>query len=481
MKLNFKKQVAYLSLIFLIAFLFRVYRLNLMGIDYYGDTYHHWLISYLTAKNNFIYTDFKPKTMNLVWLPLYHYLIAFLMSLTGIWNVSILHWFNIILGSLTCMLIYILMLQISNDDYLGFFAGLSLAIQPWFIELNVLGLTETLTVFFLILTLIFYFRFNLHFLPVIIGLFMLTRYEAWFFSGFLVLTLLFQKKKRAFFNCFLSIILIFLIWCLWSYINVLDPLAWFKMQKNMVEWDWIYIYGKPSLSLKRIIEYPKLIMNVTSNLFLLGLISGVLNFKKRELRLIFILTIFYAMLLSIQFCLGKLLLHARHTIYFFPLTSILYTHLFLNKRKNLMNKAVLLLIVLIPAISLNSMITIKSSKSLEVKAGEALKNIYDGGFVISDSPTIIYFSGIPPEKFYSTNNLFWYKNSWNKTELQNWLLNHNVKYIVWENVSYSASWWLFPDLKENQILKFDDITLVEIFDEKEYSLNIKIFKVIYEH
>jgi hypothetical protein len=187
------------------------------------------------------------------------------------------------------------------------------------------------------------------------------------------------------------------------------------------------------------------------------------------------------MLLSIQFCLGKILLHARHTIYFLPLTSILYTHLFLNKRKNLMNKAVLLLIVLIPTVSLNSMITIKSSKSLEVKAGEALKNIYDGGFVISDSPTIIYFSDIPPEKFYSTNNLFWYKNSWNKTELQNWLLNHNVKYIVWENVSYSASWWLFPELKENRILKFNNITLVEVFNEKEYSLNIKIFKVIYEH
>jgi hypothetical protein len=214
--------------------------------------------------------------MNLVWLPLYHYLIAFLMSLTQTWNISVLHWFNLILGSLTCMLIYILTLQVSNEASLAFFAGLSLAVQPWFIELNVLGLTETLTVFLLILTLIFYFHFKLNFfLPAIIGLLMLTRYEAWFFSSILALTLLFQKKKKIFLSCIFVMALIFLVWCLWSYINVFDPLAWFKMQKSMVEWDWLYAYGETSSSLKRIIEYPKLIMDVTSNLFLLGLISGI--------------------------------------------------------------------------------------------------------------------------------------------------------------------------------------------------------------
>jgi len=481
MKLSFKKQTLYLGLIFLIAFLFRVYRLNIMSIDYYGDSYHHWLISYLTAKNNWVYTDFKPKTMNLVWLPLYHYLIAFLMSLTQTWNISVLHWFNLILGSLTCMLIYILTLQVSNEASLAFFAGLSLAVQPWFIELNVLGLTETLTVFLLILTLIFYFHFKLNFfLPAIIGLLMLTRYEAWFFSSILALTLLFQKKKKIFLSCIFVMALIFLVWCLWSYINVFDPLAWFKMQKSMVEWDWLYAYGETSSSLKRIIEYPKLIMDVTSNLFLLGLISGILNFKKRNLRLIFILTIFYTTLLSIQFYLGKLLLQSRHIIYLLPLTGILYTQLFLNK-KSLMSKAALLLMVFIPTIAWGSMLTVKTDKSIEVKAGEALKEIYDGGFVISDSPTIIYFSSIPPEKFYSTNNLFWYKDSWNKTELQNWLLNHNIKYIVWENASYSASWWLFPELKEKYTLKLNNATLQLIFSEETDFLNIKIFKVSYEN
>ncbi len=252
------------------------------------------------------------------------------------------------------------------------------------------------------------------------------------------------------------------------------------MQKTMVEWDWFYIYGKTGSNLKMIIEYPKLIMNVTCNLFLLGLISGILNFRKRMHRLIFILTIFYTILLSIQFYFGKLLLQPRHIIYLLPFTGILYTQLFLNK-KNLISKAVLLIIVLLPTIVWSSMLITKPDKPIEVKVGEALKQIYDSGSIISDSPTIIYFSGIPPEKFYSTNNLFWYKDSWNKTELQNWLLNHDIRYIVWENASYSASWWLFPELKEKNTLKLDNATLQLIFNEENNSINIKIFKVSYEN
>ncbi|MBS7655534.1 hypothetical protein KEJ50_03430 [Candidatus Bathyarchaeota archaeon] len=479
MKLNFKRNVLFTALILFTALLFRFYRLNSMGIDYYGDSYHHWLISYLTAKNNYFYTDFKPHTMNLVWLPLYHYLIAFLMNLTQIWDVSILHWFNLILGSVTCVLIYFLTLYISGEDYLSFFAGLSLALQPWFIELNVLGLTETLTVFLLILALIFYFH-KAYFLPAIIGLLMLTRYEAWFFSGFLTLILLLQKKKRTFLNCIVIISLIVALWCLWSYINVSDSLAWFKMQKNMIEWDVVYLYGEVPLTINKLIEYPQLIMNITSNLFLLGLISGVLNFKKRSVFLIFLLTIFYTMLLSIQFFLGGLLLQARHAVYILPLTSILYANLFSNKR-SLMNKAVLLLLTLLPTFAWGSMLNFKVDKSIEVKAGEALKEVYNGeGFIISDSPTIIYFSHVPPEKFYSTNNLFWYKDSWNKTQLRNWLLNHSIKYIVWENASYSASWWLIPELKEGSTVKLDGITFQLMFSEESSFLNIRIYKISYE-
>ncbi|MEM1588726.1 MAG: hypothetical protein QXL69_03535 [Candidatus Bathyarchaeia archaeon] len=446
-----------------------------MKIDYYGDSYHHWLISYLTIKNNWVYTDFKPNTMNLVWLPLYHYLTAFLMNLTQTWDISILHWLNLILGSLTCLLTYILTLQLSNDNFLAFSVGLSLSIHPWFIELNVLGLTETLTVFLLILVLMFYFHFKLNsFLPILMGLLMLTRYEAWFFLS--LLTLFLQKKKKVFINCIYVIASIFLIWCLWSYVNVSDPLAWFKMQKSMVKWDWLYTYGR--INLKGVIEYPKLIMKVTSNLFVLGLISGVLNFKNKNLRLIFILTILYTIFLSIQFYLGNILLQPRHIIYLLPFTGILYAQLFLSK-KSLINKAILLMIVFIPTITYGSMLTVKTEKSIEIKVGESLKKIYDGGFIICDSPTVIYYSGIPPEKFYSTNNLFWYKDSWNKVELQNWFLNHNVKYIIWENTSYSATWWLFPELKENQILKFDSFTLKLIYSEESNSLSIKIFKIYY--
>ncbi|MEM3607112.1 MAG: hypothetical protein QXE30_05675 [Candidatus Bathyarchaeia archaeon] len=78
------------------------------------------------------------------------------------------------------------------------------------------------------------------------------------------------------------------------------------------------------------------------------------------------------------------------------------------------------------------------------------------------------------------NNLFWYKESWNKTQLKNWLLNHSIKYIVWENASYSASWWLLPELKENSIVKLDGVTFQLIFSEENNFLSIRIYKISYE-
>jgi len=65
--------------IFVSALVVRLWFMTYRGVDYYGDSYHHWLISYLTATNGYVYTDFKPNTMNIVWLPLYHYANAFLI------------------------------------------------------------------------------------------------------------------------------------------------------------------------------------------------------------------------------------------------------------------------------------------------------------------------------------------------------------------------------------------------------------------
>ena len=137
-----------------IRLLYMIYR----GVDYYGDSYHHWLISYLTATNGYVYTDFKPKTMNIVWLPLYHYVNAFFMNLTGIYDLTVPHALNLILGSLTCVLVYKITKQFCNRELLGIAAGSALALQPWFIDLNTLALTETLSSFLVVLSIYYYFE-----------------------------------------------------------------------------------------------------------------------------------------------------------------------------------------------------------------------------------------------------------------------------------------------------------------------------------
>jgi hypothetical protein len=82
----------------------------------------------------------------------------------------------------------------------------------------------------------------------------------------------------------------------------------------------------------------------------------------------------------------------------------------------------------------------------ELVAGQSLSKTYINGTVLCDSPTIIYYSHLDPGKFYSTSSLEWYPQRWNKSELVAWLRERDVRYLVWQNVSYSSSWWMFPEL-----------------------------------
>lgn len=49
--------------------------------DYWGDAYHNWIVERLTLENGFVFTDYKGR--ELVWLPLFRYLAALVMGVTG--------------------------------------------------------------------------------------------------------------------------------------------------------------------------------------------------------------------------------------------------------------------------------------------------------------------------------------------------------------------------------------------------------------
>ena len=438
-------------------------------IDYYGDSYHHWLISYLTATNSYIYTDFKPKTMNLVWLPLYHYINAFLMNISGIYGLTVPHIVNIVAGSLTCILVY-KMVRLGLNRTLATAAGLSLAVQPWFIEINSWGITETLAALFIVSAIYFYLKGSPTYTTASTVLSMLTRYEGWVFASMLLLAAIIERRwnKKEYVLYLVSCLSIVLGWSLWSYVNTSDFMAWYRLQSTMLRWDALFLGAQQRLDLHALTLYPRLALDMTSYVFLIGLAACVV--KKPPRRNAIVLALFelaYILLISIQLSFGFALLHPRFLVYIFPITAILsfliLERIDIKKIPHILPKKIALSILMVILIAMPTVIQIDLFKpksyliEYEVDTGLELRRIYRGGNVICDSPAIIYYTQLDPRSFYSSNYLFWYGETWNKVELQEWLNEHHIVYLVWQNVSYSATWWLFPELAQGKSLRIDRI------------------------
>jgi len=451
-----------------VAALIRAWRI-FTRIDYYGDSYHHWLISYLTATNSYIYTDFKPNTMNIVWLPLYHYVNAFLMNMSGIYDLTVPHTVNIVAGSLTCILVY-KTARLSLNRTLATAAGLSLAVQPWFIEINSWGVTETLAALFIMSAIYFYFKGNPAYTTISIVLSMLTRYEGWVFASILLFAAVVERRwrRKQYVLYLVACLSIVLGWSLWSYLKTSDFMAWYRLQSTMLRWDVLFLGGQRRLDLSTLTLYLRLALDTTSYVFLIGLAASIVKKPPRRNAMVLALVeLAYILLISVQQSLGFALLHPRHLVYVFPITATLCFQILeridIKKIPHILPKKIALSILMVILIAMPTVIQIDLFKpklyliEYEVNTGLELRRIYRGGNVICDSPSIIYYTQLDPRSFYSSNYLFWYSGTWNKVELQEWLNEHHIVYLVWQNVSYSATWWLFPELAQGKSLRIDRI------------------------
>lgn len=434
----------------------RVCHMAIRGIDYYGDSYHHWLVSYLTAINGYAYTSFKGD-MRIVWLPLYHYISAFLMNLTGIYDLTMPHFVNVVSGSLTCVFSYLIAKRLSERNIFGIAAASALALQPWFADLNTLALTESLSCLLIVSAVFSYLtRRHLSF-TLSIALAMLTRYETWFLAIVLLILAFIQRRfdaKRAFASALCAGAVV-AFWCLWSYLNTSDPLAWHRMQMTMTRWDIRYFYGGPGPSSQRLAKFLISMLNMTAWLLPIGLAAGLLS-RAEEIKAVAILESAFLAYLGAQILFGGSLPEPKYSIYVFPLTSILVASTLGRMRleRSGMGKigifVLILLIVLLPFGDFWIFPLKTYVAKPELEAGLALAKIYKGGGVISDSPTVIYYSKIDPRKFHPSVQLHWYAKGWSRERLREWYLRNDIRYMVWQNSSYSSLWWLYPELSEGK-------------------------------
>ncbi len=444
-------------IVFLVALVIRSWHITLVNyLDHNGDSYHHWLTSYLTATHGYVHTDFKGSTINVAWLPLYHYIIAVLMNMFNVYDLRVQHGLNILLGSLTCVVVFVLARN-SGSPEIGFGAGLALAVQPWFVDVTTLGVTEVPAIFLLMLGICLFARNRISLSTIPIALSMLIRYESWIFALALFAVGLVQRRSIKQLTIYAIICASVVVsWSLNSWIQTGHLLQWYTNQAATIRWDHLFTTGIGTVP-----EYLETLFEVTSGMFLWGLAVGLLK-KDRSTRLLVLLELAYLLAIILQSFRGSIPYQVRFLSYLFPLTATLsakavgFSSAFIKRSsvRKVLSFLILATIVVYPVHDQYWTIVSPTADqtmldrhvAAELVVGQLLNKAYTNGNVLCDSPTIIYYSHLDPGKFYSTSSLEWYSQRWNKSELVAWIKDQDVRYLVWQNVSYSASWWMFPEL-----------------------------------
>jgi hypothetical protein len=450
------------ALLFFLAFSLRVWHLFSLNYDWYGDSYHHWLISRLTMENNFYYMDFKPKTMNLVWLPLYHYVSAFFMKLTGLVDLTIPHFISIFSGSISCILVFEISKTIYKKNWLGILAALILAFQPWFIAINSLAITESLSIMLVLASLYYYFKEKLIHCALVSALGMLVRYENWIFSGLIFIIGLYERKLKGLsLLTFLSGgMLVLFSWSFWSFINTGNPFEWILLQAKMNEIAVSWIIGKTK-NYWDLFHYYDLILRMSFGIFAISIIMAIKE-KNKLAKTLFLIMMIFLSYRSLEYFLNMDLGEERFIVALLPFMAILAApvldheknFLKLKPKKKLLMGIGLLMLTMTP---LMDQIWIFNKKSYtlhpEIRAGKWLKENHSNGKIICDSPTTIYYSDLRLDLFISSVHVLNELQDLNELSIESYLINNNVRYIVWLQSPYSNTWNIFRFLENKETYK----------------------------
>jgi len=330
----------------------------------------------------------------------------------------------------------------------------------------------------------------------------LTRYDLWFFAvAFLLLAFLLRwgRKLVALQLCAMATIAIG--WSLWTYLNMGDPLGWYRLESSMTGWDIRYFAGSWDRNLSQLWRFGRSEPATNVLTFFIGIAASawLLARGARPARILAFLYLVYAMFVSLQVAGGASLPEPKYLADAFPLsiaTSVVAVGSVTGWRVTLLRGtkgAALILVVLFP---LNQTwinfptwppLGVFAYKTYAVEperdVGFWLAQNYRGGRILSDSPTVIYYSypAVPVGRYLATDTLGWYPESnWNGTMLTQWVKRNHVRFLVWQNTSYSTSWWMFPRLSDGNDHLVGDLRFHMIHDGTRVYRDRTIVIMVYE-
>ena len=457
------------TLSLIVALVFRIFfHVSWAGPDFWGDSYHHWLISRLTLANQWIYTDYKG--LETIWLPGYHYLISLVMFMWGRFDLLPAHVTNMILGTLACGLVAWLVSDITKSWYAGLGAGLTLALLPWHIAYSHLNMPEVMAGVLLLALLLAVRRGRMELLPWLALVSTLTRHELTLFLGIMGVWLAWQRNWPAVRRLGLGAGVGLTGWSFWSWYHTGDVLGWWVRTLNAISWDarfWteagIRLADIDTLVRTANRAYPLLaVVGLAAIVVIIGITFYGWRYRPTEGGWLLVALVgSHWLILGRSFVVGYLpVADPRYLLATLPLLTGIGVMAIAAIRNYRVRLVIIALYALYLLASLYNQLPTFSEMAYiiapERAAGEYLgKNIppnkQDNYWV--DAPVTIYYSNLDPKRFFSSDVLLPQEKRYQDNTIDialNAIEKHNIRYVLWEDVSYTFVGQVWPDMAAAQ-------------------------------
>jgi hypothetical protein len=370
------------------------------------------------------------------------------MRITGLYSLDVIRGLNVVYGSLTSASIFYLAKRLWGGTHNGLAAGLGLAFNAWWIAANTEGVVEPLLALLIVLALYYWVKGDFGKLLVFVFVAGFVKYEAWLLTATIAFVMLIRRElglRRLLVYGVTWAVPVFL-WCMWSWTQTGDPFRWYILQRDALAWD-VQLLGGPD-SPSALLYYPVLITMMTFGLFVISIAGGLSSKPAQNLLAVGVV---YLLSRSIGYATGSHLPLERFVVILIPFVYVLAVK-FLPSDLRVPSQrrifAVLLVaITMLPFLSSISVIpNLAYIYNPQMRAAIWLHQYYDGGVVVNDLPTVIGYSypSPAPENYLSTAIVYeeYVQNAASLRHLYEYFAEHNVVYMVWHRVPYSASWQL---------------------------------------
>lgn len=430
--------------------------------SYWGDSYHHWLISRLTLENSWVYTDYKG--LETIWLPAYHYLIAAVMALSGRLDMAPAQATNWALGTAACGLVAAWITALYGDWRLGVGAGLTLAALPWHVAYSDMNMPEVVAGLLLVLGVWAAQRGKAGWLGVVGCIGSLTRHELTLMFLVVGIWLAVRRQWRVAAGLAIGIALGLAGWSLWSWRLTGDALDWLIRYRWLTTvdarfWEAKGLRRAELLSLGRaaVQTFPPLV--ITAIAVVVGTIRRG-TVQPGSTRLLAAVGGAHWLVVGLAYLSGHLpTADPRYLLVSAPVWAALgvLTLAALPAGRVRLVLAALhsILVVAGLAIQLPGFAKLPYVIQPERSAGETLAAVAppDGTFWV-DAPVAIYFSGLPPRRFRSSDLLL-PAETVDPAVAARAIAGNDVRYILWDDVPYSAVRLVWPRMAEGAAFEQD--------------------------